>query len=89
MKDASSVHVLAFSSLGELLVVESEGDFTFETWQRVHDRAVQACRGTQEDEDEDMDMEVEPTAGPSKEGLLRNVVQEQIFKDQSWMQTPG
>lgn len=90
MKDAPSIHVFAFSSLGELLVVESEGEFTFDTWERAHDRALQLCRGDRTDGDEDksekgdVDMDVDTTNDSSKEDLLRIVIQEQALKDRKW-----
>ena len=90
---ASSIHVLAFSTLGQLLVVESEGDFTLGTWQRVHARAEQVCRGRmdaedvgegEQDEDENVDMEIKPKIGSSEEDRLRITIQEQVRKDQRW-----
>ena len=94
VKNASSVHVLAFSTLGESLVIESEGDFTIGTWQRVHNRAEQVCHGRQnlknddgEDKDKDVDMEIEPKIGSGKEDLLRLIIQEQVRKDQRWKQS--
>ncbi|OJJ42862.1 hypothetical protein ASPZODRAFT_147028 [Penicilliopsis zonata CBS 506.65] len=41
--EAASVHVLAFSSKGHLLLTESEGSFDFDTWEKVHDRALTIC----------------------------------------------
>ncbi|KAL2072588.1 hypothetical protein VTL71DRAFT_11931 [Oculimacula yallundae] len=40
---ASSVHVMAFTSHGDLLVAESEGDFTLKDWEAVHDAAKNIC----------------------------------------------
>lgn len=40
---ASSVHVMAFTSHGDLLVAESEGDFTLKDWEAVHDAAKTIC----------------------------------------------
>ena len=94
MKDVLSIHVFAFSSLGELLVVESEGDFTFDVWQRAHDKALHLCRGSQMGKDEkksgeeDVDMDIESPAGSSKEDLLRTVIQEKALRDQRWKQSP-
>ena len=96
LNNASSVHVLAFSTLGELLVVESEGDFTIGTWERVYARAEQVCcrrqdvgdvDDTDEDEYEDMHMETEAKVGSCKEDMLRIIIQEQVQKDQRWKQS--
>lgn len=40
---ADSVHVLAFTSQEDLLVAESEGTFTLEEWNEVHDTAKALC----------------------------------------------
>ena len=50
IKLASSIHVLAFSSHGDLLVVESEGDFTMATWEKVYQTAKVICYREEEDE---------------------------------------
>ena len=89
LKSATSVHVLAFSSLGDLLVVESEGDFSIGTWEKVHIRAEQVCHGHEEkadgdDEDEDEDVDVDLKGASNKEDTLRSIIQEQVRKDQKW-----
>lgn len=43
---ASSIHVLAFTSHGDLLLAESEGDFSMSQWDSVYDRAKAACCGS-------------------------------------------
>jgi exosome complex component RRP46 len=60
---ATSKHVFAFSSEGDMLVNESEGGFSLEEWNRAHDAALLVCVGmVEEDSDEDMDgVEVEGT----------------------------
>ncbi|KAK0119214.1 exosome non-catalytic core subunit rrp46 [Cadophora gregata] len=40
---ANSVHVMAFTSHGDLLVAESEGDFTLKDWEAAHDAAKAIC----------------------------------------------
>lgn len=102
LANATSVHVLAFSSLGDLLIVESEGNFNINTWDRVHTKAQQICRGSEvgqddseeeaeEDEDEDMDVDVDTDKNargrPSKERLLRGIVQEQAKGARRWRQS--
>ena len=44
VKKAASLHVLAFSSLGDLLVAESEGSFDMNTWDQVDRMAQNHCR---------------------------------------------
>ena len=89
LKKASSLHVLAFSSLGELLVVESEGDFSIGIWEQVHAKAEQVCCGEEEEEDAAGDEDVEKASkdGSNKEDMLRSIVQEQVTKEQRWKQS--
>ena len=42
-QSADSVHVLAFTSHGELLVAESEGNFTLEDWEEVYEVGKEMC----------------------------------------------
>ena len=42
---AASLHVLGFSSHGDLLIAESEGSFNIATWEQVNDIAGTACWG--------------------------------------------
>ncbi len=53
---ADSVHVLAFTSHGDLLVAESEGSFTLEDWDVVYEAGKEiCCDSSKTSEDEDMD----------------------------------
>ena len=82
-QDADSVHVLAFSSKGDLLLVESEGEFNLNIWERVYAEAIQLCRGNSKQEDtNDISMISEPEN--DMESFVRNVVGDKIAKDQQW-----
>lgn len=84
-KAAESVHVLAFSSKGHLLLNESEGSFDFDTWDRVHERAYAICRGMKTvTGDGDVQM-AEGVDGQSVESFLRETVEDKIYKDYAWM----
>lgn len=85
MKTASSVHVLAFSSTGKLLVNESEGDFNCETWEEVHERAMRICRGSKEDQGEDEDLRMDEEGGPQHlGGFVRKTVTDRVQQEQRW-----
>jgi exosome complex component RRP46 len=80
---ATSLHVLSFSSHGNLLVVESEGSFPINIWDSVFQKAEQICRGSNaENGHEDIDMD----AGEQRslEDILRGTMHEKMIKDQSW-----
>lgn len=80
---ASSVHVLAFSSHGGLLVVESEGSFSIDVWEEVVERARYICHGagTAAGDIDDGSM--------SLEEVMRNAMQERMVKEQRWRESFG
>jgi len=84
LNQSSSLHVFAFSSHGELLVVESEGECGIDTWEEAHAKAVQICRGRHLDSDnsEDVDMDLQDKS--SLEDALRSAVQEKVAQDLRW-----
>jgi exosome complex component RRP46 len=43
IQTASSIHVLGFTSQGDLLVVESEGNFAMEDWDDVYEAGKTIC----------------------------------------------
>ncbi|KAL5047664.1 hypothetical protein BDW71DRAFT_40620 [Aspergillus fruticulosus] len=81
---ATSLHVLAFTSKGHLLLNESEGTFTFETWDAVYERALAICHGCSTlSSDGDVAM-TENTEGQPLEGILRDTVEDYIHSDYAW-----
>lgn len=81
---ATSLHVLAISSKGHLLLNESQGAFDFDTWERVHQRALTICRGVQPSgSDEDIAM-VEDVEGRPLEGFIRETVDDKVYHDYAW-----
>ncbi|KAL4806216.1 hypothetical protein BDV18DRAFT_124485 [Aspergillus unguis] len=80
---ASSLHVLAFTSKGHLLLNESEGKFAFDTWEDVYERALAICHGDSASSDGDVTMAGNTESQPL-EGLLRDSVQDQIHSDYAW-----
>lgn len=77
---AESLHVLAFSSKGHLLLNESQGAFDFDTWEKVHQRASTLCRGTQNG---DVAMGGDANGQPL-EGFVRETVEDKIHRDYAW-----
>lgn len=78
---AESLHVFAFTSSGQLLLSESEGSFTIEEWEAVHDRAKQTCSVAAQDDRMHVGGEVLEV---NMKQWLRDTVQEQVGKDQAW-----
>lgn len=81
---STSLHVLAFTSKGHLLLNESEGKFDFDTWEEVYERALVICHGTSTaGSDGDVAMTENEDSQPL-EGLVRDTVQDQIHSDYAW-----
>ncbi|KAL8696615.1 MAG: hypothetical protein Q9201_007572 [Fulgogasparrea decipioides] len=82
IEEATSLHVLSFSSHGELMVTESKGAFDIETWEQVIDKAEHVCRGSSTDQMDDVDME---TSEPDNlESLLKSAIKEKAAREQRW-----
>ncbi|KAJ5493335.1 hypothetical protein N7539_002081 [Penicillium diatomitis] len=83
-KAASSLHVLAFSSKGHLLLNESQGRFDFDTWKTVQQCAHALCRGVDLPEvDGDIAMEAQGDSGTA-EGFVRETVENHLYRDYAW-----
>ncbi|KAF9887699.1 hypothetical protein FE257_009652 [Aspergillus nanangensis] len=81
---ATSLHVLAFSSKGHLLLNESRGSFDFDTWERIRQRALTICHGTLSGSpDGDVAM-VEDVDGQPLEGVVRETVEDKYHQDYAW-----
>ena len=84
IKLASSIHVLAFSSHGNLLVVESEGSFTIDIWEEVHRKAKLICHGEDEDESASEDVSMDSDDVSKLEDVLKDAVERKSAREQRW-----
>lgn len=80
---ATSLHVLSFSSHGELLVVESEGSFSIEIWDKVFQKAHQICRGFNGGEGNG-NVDMGAKRKQSLEDVLRKTMHDKTIRDQKW-----
>jgi exosome complex component RRP46 len=85
VKTARSLHVVGFSSSGEVVLVESEGTFTFEEWERVEALARTTCLGPV-GESGDIKMQESKVEGLGKSllGVLRGAVETRVVADEGW-----
>ena len=84
-KSAASLHVLAISAKGHLLLNESQGRFDFETWEVVRQHAESMCLGKSKPEsDGDIAMD-SGTSETHLSGLLREAVEDRLYSDYVWM----
>ena len=82
---ANSVHVLAFTSRGQLLVAESEGSFTLEDWDAVYDTGKGLCCDDMETADDDImqgDGLEENNAGMMR--FVKSSLKEKVSADLHW-----
>ncbi|KAI4281603.1 MAG: hypothetical protein L6R38_003581 [Xanthoria sp. 2 TBL-2021] len=84
LQEAASLHVLAFSSLGELLVVESEGAFDMAIWEQVYSKAENHCRTSDAGNLAQMDIDMEPSRSDSLGDSLRSIIEEKAAKEHRW-----
>lgn len=83
---ASSLHALAISSSGDLLLNESEGEFDLETWEAVVDQAQAICKGEHPTSaDKDVRMAEDGVTGQQGlEGYVRDAIADKIQHDHAW-----
>lgn len=81
IQTAQSIHVLAFTSHGELLVNLSEGGFTMEQWEDVYAHAEKICCGTTET---DPDAMVDEGENAGMMQFVKTVMEEKVQKDLAW-----
>ena len=79
--EATSVHVLAFSSQGDLLLVESEGTMDIDQWDAVyHEAKTVCCKPSVRDADV-MDQD---SNAQNLESFTKQVVEQQVEKERQW-----
>ncbi|KAG9248330.1 hypothetical protein BJ878DRAFT_433620 [Calycina marina] len=83
IQGANSVHVLAFSSHGELLVAESDGIFTMDVWDDVHTVARRICCVETSANDSMQEDGLEEKAGGIMT-FVKSVLQEKVNQDLNW-----
>ncbi|ROW14861.1 hypothetical protein VPNG_03787 [Cytospora leucostoma] len=79
-----SVHVLAFTSHDELLLAESEGDFTMNEWDEVYQAARKVCCGTAKGNEVDMVVDEDQQAGPDLRHFVRSAAESKVTADLHW-----
>jgi exosome complex component RRP46 len=83
IRKAASVHVLAFTSHGSLLVNESKGNFSTEDWERVYDEAERICCGTEATRNHSAMQDDRETDGGMME-FVKSTLQEKVEADLHW-----
>ena len=86
LKVASSIHVFVFSSHGDLLAVESEGEFGLEIWEEAYQKARLVCQGEEGSDSESEDVSMDSDNNTKLEDVLRDAVREKVAREQKWKQ---
>lgn len=80
---APSIHVLAYSSQGDLLIIESEGSFSTDILEQVIETASLVCRGQISEGSKNVIVHMEEGA-MSLEDSMKMLVWRKIAKEQEW-----
>lgn len=83
IQGASSVHALAFTSKGDLLVLESEGIFSLEEWDEIHGAGKANCCGSLARSDADM-VEEDGDESTNMQYFVRSALQAKVESDLHW-----
>lgn len=78
-----SLHVLAFTSHEELLLAESEGDFSMDEWEEVYQTARTICC-TPARKEIDMVLDDDQQSGPDLRRFLQSAAEAKIMADLHW-----
>jgi exosome complex component RRP46 len=79
-----SVHVLAFTSFSELLLAESEGDFTMPEWDQVYETSRGACCGAADSNGTHAVLDEANQNGPDMRRFIRSAAESKVAADLYW-----
>ena len=87
LDEMTSIHVVAFSSLGDLLLVECEGTFSHATLDTAITLAERKCRSLMGlDDHQSGDVDMHASDGSGKDSFVKSLMQEKASTEQSWRQ---
>lgn len=78
-----SMHVFAFTAHEELLLAESDGDFSMNEWDEVYQTARSICC-TSARQEIDMVLDDDQQTGPDLRRFLRSAAEAKIMADLHW-----
>ncbi|KAL8891049.1 MAG: hypothetical protein Q9215_001894 [Flavoplaca cf. flavocitrina] len=88
VEKAASLHVLAFSSLGDILVAESEGTFDMDIWDQVYAMAEKHCRTLDPGAPARMaDVDMESSKSASLEDSLKGIIEGKVAREYRWKES--
>ncbi len=85
IQNATSIHVVAFTSHGDMLVAESEGAFTIEEWEKTYEHALRICCGAENTVEIDVMLdEGEDGDDGGMAQFVRSTMLEKVTSDLQW-----
>jgi exosome complex component RRP46 len=84
VRQAQSLHMFTFTSTAELLLAESEGDFTMLDWDRSHAKALEICCDSGGKSGIDMTTDETQRQGPSLFEHLRGTTETKVKGELWW-----
>lgn len=79
---SASTHVFAFTAREELLLTESEGNFTLTEWQKACAAARHIC--ARQTADSSMALDHDNSDHPDLSGFLRSTLEAKVASDLRW-----
>ena len=84
LDSANSAHVFAFTAGGQLLLAESQGDFTMTEWEDAHATAKKICCEAAKKDGIEMIIGDEDSVGPDMQRFLRSTMESKVAEDLMW-----
>ena len=86
LRKANSIHVVAVSSNGRILIAESEGEFDLEVWEAVLAKVFHHGRGDIASVRNHNDLRTASTEASSFDGFVRRAVTNKVALEQRWQE---
>ena len=87
IETATSIHAVAFSSQGSLVLAECEGKFNIDQWEKVVNHAKTICLGAESAEEANEDVDMNEGQEDSLHDFVKALMDEKISNDQSWKES--
>jgi exosome complex component RRP46 len=84
LETANSTHVFAFTADGQLVLAESQGDFTMAQWEDTYAIAKNVCCEAAKEDTVEMVLGDEKQVGPDMHRFLRSTMESKVAEDLMW-----
>ncbi|RYO97895.1 hypothetical protein DL765_011020 [Monosporascus sp. GIB2] len=81
---SQSFHVFAFTSHNDLILAESEGNFSMEEWEGLYNTAYRQCCPPDTTDDSDIHMNDEDPRGADLKRFTRSIMEAKVASDLYW-----